>query len=149
MLIFLFGTLFVIRLQPVFIVRSLIIITLVYSYFIFKVIGSYWFRYLLLLVILSGVLVVFTYIVSLIPNESFEVYMIVIVFFFIFFFIKYYDLYNVNIGFISVNLWERYLGMFRLFLIRFLLVVIFLVVILRNINIGSVRVNWLCAWLKG
>lgn len=129
------------RLQPVFIVSSLIVITLVYSYFIFKVIGSYWFRYLLLLVIIRGVLVVFTYILRLIPNESFEVYIMVLIFFIMFFFLKYWGVYNVNIGFVSVNLWETYLGIFSLFLIGFLLVVIFLVVILRNINIGSVRVR--------
>nr|AIT76181.1 NADH dehydrogenase subunit 6 [Pirata subpiraticus] len=141
MLMFLFGTLFVMSLQPVFMVSSLIIITLVYSYFIFKMIGSYWFSYLLLLVMLSGVLVVFTYMVSLIPNESFEVYMMVVVFFFMFFFMKSYSEYSVNMGFVSINLWESYLGMFSLFLISFLLVVMFLVVMLSNMNMGSVRVN--------
>jgi len=74
-------------LQPVFIVRRLIVITLFYSFFIYKIIGSYWFRYLLLLVILRGVLVIFTYIVSLIPNESFEIYRIMFVFVFMFFFL--------------------------------------------------------------
>nr|YP_010406826.1 NADH dehydrogenase subunit 6 [Pardosa pusiola]URC16627.1 NADH dehydrogenase subunit 6 [Pardosa pusiola] len=141
MLMFLFGALFVMTLQPVFMVSSLIIITLVYSYYIFKIMGSYWFSYLLLLVMLSGVLVVFTYMVSLIPNESFEIYMMVMVFFLMFFFMKYYNMYDMNMGFISVNLWETYLGMFSLFLISFLLVVMFLVVMLSNMNMGSVRVN--------
>nr|YP_009115239.1 NADH dehydrogenase subunit 6 [Wadicosa fidelis]AIZ97185.1 NADH dehydrogenase subunit 6 [Wadicosa fidelis] len=141
MLMFLFGVLFVMSLQPVFMVSSLIIITLIYSYFIFKVIGSYWFSYLLLLVMLSGVLVVFTYMVSLIPNEVFEIYTVVLVFFLLFFLKKYDNLYMMNMGFVSVNLWESYLGMFSLFLISFLLVVMFLVVLLSNMNIGSVRVN--------
>nr|YP_009072486.1 NADH dehydrogenase subunit 6 [Pardosa laura]AIP86890.1 NADH dehydrogenase subunit 6 [Pardosa laura] len=141
MLMFLFGVLFVMSLQPVFMVSSLIVITLVYSYFIFKVIGSYWFSYLLLLVMMSGVLVVFTYMLSLIPNESFEVYMMVVMFFIMFFFLKYWGMYNVNMGFVSVNLWETYLGMFSLFLIGFLLVVMFLVVMLSNMNMGSVRVS--------
>nr|YP_010611003.1 NADH dehydrogenase subunit 6 [Lycosa grahami]WAQ70325.1 NADH dehydrogenase subunit 6 [Lycosa grahami] len=141
MLMFLFGVLFVISLQPVFMVSSLIIITLFYSFFIFKMIGSYWFSYLLLLVMLSGVLVVFTYMVSLIPNESFEIYGMLFMFLFMFFFVKYYNLFEVNMGFVSMNLWESYLGMFSLFLVGFLLVIMFLVVLLSNMNFGSVRVS--------
>lgn len=140
-LIFVFGFMFIMRLQPVFIVRRLIIITLFYSFFIYKVIGSYWFRYLLLLVMLRGVLVVFTYIVSLIPNENFEIYGIIFVFIFMFFFIKYYNIFNINIGFITLDLWESYLGIFSLFLISFLLTIIFLVVLLRDINLGSIRIS--------
>nr|WAQ70312.1 NADH dehydrogenase subunit 6 [Lycosa sp.] len=141
MLMFLFGVLFIISLQPVFMVSSLIIITLFYSFYIFKLIGSYWFSYLLLLVMLSGVLVVFTYMVSLIPNESFEIYSMVLILFFMFFFMKYYEMFKMDMGFVSMNLWESYLGMFSLFLISFLLVVMFLVVLLSNMNLGSVRVS--------
>nr|YP_010460113.1 NADH dehydrogenase subunit 6 [Lycosa singoriensis]UUC05160.1 NADH dehydrogenase subunit 6 [Lycosa singoriensis] len=141
MLMFLFGVFFVMSMQPVFMVSMLIIITLFYSFFIFEVIGSYWFSYLLLLVMLSGVLVVFTYMVSLIPNESFEVFGMVFMFFFMFFFVEYFNVFKVNMGFVSMSLWESYLGMFSLFLISFLLVVMFLVVLLSSMNIGSVRVD--------
>lgn len=65
---------FIIRIQPIFIVRRLILIVLIYSYIVYIVIGGYWFRYALVIVMLRGVLVVFTYIVSLVPNERFENY---------------------------------------------------------------------------
>ena len=34
----------------------------------------FWFRYALIMVMLSGVFVIFIYIASLIPNEEFEIY---------------------------------------------------------------------------
>lgn len=141
-LVFLFGILFVITLQPVFIVRRLIIITFIYSFFIFNGVGSYWFRYLLLIVILRGVLVVFTYMVTLIPNERFEIYQLMLAFLLILMFIVKWDFfYGFEMSFLTLNLWNRYIGVFNLFLVRFLLVVILLVVLLRGINYGSFRVK--------
>lgn len=141
-LIFLFGILFVIRLQPVFIVRRLIFITFVYSFFIFISRGTYWFGYLLLIVILRGVLVVFTYMVTLIPNESFEIYHLIIVFLLILILVVKLDFsFFFEMRFLTLNLWISYLGVFNLFLITFLLVIILLVVLLRGINLGSFRVK--------
>nr|YP_010460100.1 NADH dehydrogenase subunit 6 [Lycosa shansia]UUC05147.1 NADH dehydrogenase subunit 6 [Lycosa shansia] len=141
MLMFLFGVLFMVSLQPVLMVSMLIIITLFYSFFIFKMVGSYWFSYLLMLVMLSGVLVVFTYMISLIPNENFEFYGIMIMFMIMFLFIKEYSMFKMNMGFVSLTLWESYLGVFSLFLISFLLIVMFLVVLLSSMNFGSIRVS--------
>lgn len=142
MMIYLFGILFVIRIQPVFIVTRLIIITFIYSFYIFKEIGRYWFRYVLLIVILRGVLVVFTYIVTLTPNERFEVYSLVIVMVILFISaISYGANYLRDSRIISLNLWINYLGTLNLFLVRFLLIIILLVVYLRNIIRGAFHVN--------
>lgn len=141
-LVFLLGIFFVIRIQPIFIVRILIFITLLYSYSIYIVIGTYWFRYILIIVILRGVLVVFIYIVSLIPNEKFEIYNLLMLFLFIMVMIIKFDFHFViDIRLITVNLWVTYLGIFNLFLVRFLLRVILLVIILRYISDGSFRVD--------
>lgn len=140
-LVFLLGVFFVIRFQPLFIVRRLILIRLLYSFLIYKVIGTFWFRYILLIVMIRGVLVVFTYIVRLIPNESFEIYGLIIFFSFIliilvgldFFFFK-------DIRIIRINLWMTFLSILNLILISFLLVIILLVVYITYIEEGAFRV---------
>lgn len=120
----------------------LIVITLVYSYVIYMVVGTYWFRYLLMIVILTGVLVVFTYIVSLIPNEKFEVYNLLILFLFILFIMIWCNYgFVFDIRLITVNLWVTYLGVFNLFLVGFLFRIILLVVLLRCIDNGSFRID--------
>lgn len=139
---FLLGILFVIRLQPVFIIRILVIITFLYSYIIYKYCGTFWFGYMLLIVILRGVLVVFIYIVTIIPNESFEIYNLVVLFFFIVLFIvRFVNLYEVDFRIITVNLWSNYIGIMTLFLVGFLLRVILLVVSLSYINDGAFRIK--------
>lgn len=139
---FLLGILFVIRLQPVFIIRMLIIITFLYSYIIYNINGTFWFRYVLLIVILRGVLVVFTYIATLVPNESFEVYNLVVLFFLMVLFIIYnMNLYEIDFRVITVNLWVSHISVVTLFLVGFLLRVILLVVSLSYINDGAFRVK--------
>lgn len=132
---------FVIRLQPVFIVRVLILISLLYSYMIYNVLGTYWFRYVLLMVILRGVLVVFTYIVTIIPNESFEIYNLVVVFFLIvLFLVELLGSYELDYSLITANLWVSYLGIMTLFLVGFLLIIMLLVVSLRYVSSGAFRI---------
>lgn len=133
---------FVLRFQPVFIVIILIIITFLYSYIIYKVIGTFWFRYILLIVMLTGVLVVFTYIVTLIPNETFEVYGLVFLFILVgLFIVVWINYYNDSLELVSIGLWSTYLSFFRLFLVRFLLGVILMVVSLRYINDGAFKIK--------
>lgn len=139
---FLLGIIFTMRLQPIFIVRILILITLLYSYMIYRTIGSFWFRYILLIVILRGVLVVFTYIVVLIPNESFEVYNLIILFsFIVLVIVEFIDNYILDYGIIRINVWVTYLGIITLFITGFLLIVILLVVSLSYINDGALRIK--------
>lgn len=140
-LAFFIGILFVLSFQPVFIVRMLIFITFLYSYMIYIKLGTFWFRYVLLMVMIRGVLVIFTYIVSLVPNESFEIYGLVILFFLIrVFIITLSNFYNIeNFEYITINLWITYIRFLRLFLVGFLLGIILLVVILGHINNGALR----------
>lgn len=140
-LVFLLGIFFLIRFQPLFIVRRLILITLIYSFIIYSSLGTFWFRYILLLVIIRGVIVLFTYIVRLIPNESFEIYGLIMFFsFMILIFLGYNISFLIDIRIIRVNLWITLLRIFNLILISFLLVIILLVVYLRYIEEGAFRV---------
>lgn len=132
---------FVIRFQPLFIVRRLILIRLFYSFIIYKIVGTFWFRYILLIVILRGVLVVFTYIARLIPNESFEVYRLIIFFSIVVIILVGFDFfYFKDIRIIRINLWVTFLRILNLILISFLLVIILLVVYVRYIEEGAFRV---------
>ncbi|KFM83479.1 hypothetical protein X975_20279, partial [Stegodyphus mimosarum] len=53
-------------------VIRIILVTLFNSILVYFSIGSYWYRYAFLLVLLTAVIVLFTYIARLCPNESFE-----------------------------------------------------------------------------
>lgn len=99
------GVFFLIRSQPVFIVGVLILITLLYSIYIYILMGRYWFRYALVMVMLRGVMVVFIYMVRLFPNESFEIYNLIYVVFLIFiFFYRGYNMYGGDFRIVRLNL---------------------------------------------
>lgn len=148
-LLLLIGLIFVSRIQPIFIIRSIIIITILYSYIIYIIIEIYWFGYVLVIVILSGVLVVFTYIVRLSPNERFENYNLVILLLVIFILIFRRYIYYDNMSYISLFLWVSYVGLYNIYIVGFLLGVILMVVWIVGVKLGAVRVRYLCAWLKG
>ena len=142
-IILLLGLMFVWRVQPYSIIVRLIIITLGYSIFVYYRIGRYWYRYILVLVIIRGVLVLFTYIARLIPNERFEyislVYVSLFLYTVILLRIKYIVLYYSDIRKIVLKIWIILLGTYNLYLVIFLLLVIVIVVWLRNFDAGAVR----------
>lgn len=148
-LLLLMGLIFVSRVQPIFIISSIIIITVLYSYIIYVMIEVYWFGYVLVIVILSGVIVVFTYIVRLSPNERFENYNLVILLLIIFILIFGRYMYHDNISYMSLFLWVSYVGLYNIYIVGFLLGVMLIVVWIVGIKLGAVRVKYLCAWLKG
>lgn len=135
---------FIIRIQPIFMVRRLILIVLIYSYIVYIIIGGYWFRYALVIVILRGVLVVFTYIVSLVPNERFENYNLIYLVRIILVLVGrfYVWIYNFKFSIISLKLWRRFFGIFNIFIIRFLLIIILIVVWFRYIGCGALRIRY-------
>lgn len=142
-LIVIIGLIFIRRIQPIFIVRRLILIILIYSYIIYIVIGGYWFRYALIIVILRGVLVVFTYIVSLIPNERFENYNLLYIVGIIIFIVGRFYIwrYDIKFGIIRLRLWRRFFRIFNIFIVRLLLTIILIVVWFRYVGYGALRVE--------
>lgn len=141
-MIIVIGIFFITRIQPIFIIIRLIFIVLLYSYIIYIIMGGYWFGYVLVLVMLRGVLVVFTYIVRLIPNERFERFNLLIIITVILIFIGgYYILvYELKFGMISLTLWRTFFGIFNIFMIGFLLIIILVVIWLRYMGRGALRV---------
>lgn len=148
-LLIVIGIFFVRRVQPIFIIRCLIIIVLCYSYVVYNVLGGYWFSYALVIVILRGVLVLFTYLVRLVPNERFENYNLLYIFTILTIIMRglFFYLFN-DMDYVSLNIWSSYFRIFNLFIVRFLLRIILIVVWLRYMNEGALRVSYKYAWLK-
>ena len=136
------GVFFVRRIQPIFIVSRLIMIVLLYSYLVYIIIGGYWFRYALVMVMLRGVLVVFTYIARLIPNERFERYNLIYIMRILilivggFYIVEYMNKWRI----VSLGLWVSFVRTFNIFIIVFLLRIILVVVWLRYMKYGAVRI---------
>lgn len=133
MILILLIIIFIGRSQPIIIVIRLIFITLFYSYWVMKLIMRFWFRYALIMVMLSGVFVIFIYIASLIPNEEFEIYGISIFIIFIFIIVVWK---NGGVGeeileWVRLNLWLSYLGGVLVFLGVVLFIVILIVIWVR------------------
>lgn len=104
---------------------------------------GYWFSYALVIVILRGIIVVFTYIVRLTPNERFERYRLIILFIVIFFITIGWDyVINNSITYLCLTLWLWYVRFYNLFIVRFLLRIMLIVVWFRYINEGAVRLGY-------
>lgn len=141
-IIIVIGLLFIRRIQPLIIIRTLIIIVLFYSYLIYNIIERYWFSYALVIVILRGVLVIFTYIVRLIPNERFENYNLIFVIFLIFLFFGFFIYkYVFDLSYNSLSLWGSRISLFNIFVVSFLLRIILIVVWIRYLSKGAVRIR--------
>nr|YP_009655376.1 NADH dehydrogenase subunit 6 [Epeus alboguttatus]QCL18093.1 NADH dehydrogenase subunit 6 [Epeus alboguttatus] len=141
MMIMFLGIFFVSSVQPMFMVSSLILIVMIYSLYMYMMIGNYWFSYALMMVMLSGVLVVFTYMVSLIPNTSFENYNIIYIMGMLMFMMggMYMMIYMEKGSYISLNLWSSFISMFNIFMISFLLGIMLIVVWLSYLSYGAMR----------
>lgn len=129
----------------------LILLVVIYSLNIYWISNRFWFGYILILVILSGVLVIFSYVLSLCPNERFEFFSLVflISIFIWYFFVE--EKFNVirDFSFLSNFLWEGVNRIFNIYLVFFLLGVIIIVVYVSCPKIGALRCTYLSAWLKG
>lgn len=144
------GIIFIIRNQPIFIIGVLIIIVVILSLFSYFEINRFWFGYILILTLLRGVLVIFSYVVRLIPNEKFEFLRLVfLVLGFIYLFIEDYLIFiKVDNSFICLLLWEGMLLGYMVYLVIFLLRVIIITIFVRYPQFGALRLL-LCAWIKG
>nr|YP_009040879.1 NADH dehydrogenase subunit 6 [Telamonia vlijmi]AIB04200.1 NADH dehydrogenase subunit 6 [Telamonia vlijmi] len=140
-MLILLGIFFVSSIQPMFMVSSLIMIVVMYSYMLYYMIGGYWFSYALIMVMLSGVLVIFTYMVSLIPNESFENYNLMYIMFIMMMLVGSFHVieYKMKWSIVSLNLWMSFIGMMNMFMVGFLLSIMLLVVWLSYMDYGALR----------
>lgn len=141
MVIVIIGVIFIIIAQPIRLVMLLILVTLFYSLEIFREKITFWFRFIIMIVMIRGVLVVFSYIARLSPDERFEIKWIgIIVFFLIWFYRK--EHWGESESFCSLKLWEESVINVNLFMVRFLLVIIVAVVWVRGWIAGAIRVKY-------
>lgn len=137
--------------HPLAIVLALICFSLVVSLITGFFINSFWFRYILFLVIVGGILVVFIYITRVASNEKFLFkynFIYSIIFFFIIIFPLYFFLKNYfkrrDLNLIS---YENIINKFIIFpycsiialIIVYLLVTLIVVVKITQLNIGPLR----------
>jgi len=137
----LLGLIFIVSIQPLIMIRVILGVVLLYSLGIYYESIRFWFGYILMLIVLRGVLVIFTYVVSLIPNERFEFLSILVLFVSIFFFFIYKRFIILdNQSLLRVLLWEGLMSGYLIFLGVFLLGIIIIVIFLRRIVDGALRI---------
>nr|YP_009689588.1 NADH dehydrogenase subunit 6 [Neoscona multiplicans]QCF46307.1 NADH dehydrogenase subunit 6 [Neoscona multiplicans] len=136
------GVLFVLSIQPMMVISSLIIIVLVYSMFLYWSLSSFWFSYMVILVLMSGVLVVFMYMMSVLPNESFEVssLMILILGFVLMYNSNFYNEFIQDVGLMSMKIWEGTTMLMSMFLVMYLLFIMIIIVWVSMMEVGAIRI---------
>lgn len=135
------GVIFVIRIQPLVIIRIILIIVLLYALDIYYESIRFWFGYILIFIVLRGVIVIFTYVIRLIPNESFEFFSFLVMGLSLFLlFIRKSFIILENQSLFRVLLWEGLIRGFILYLGILLLAIIIIVIFLRRVTDGALRI---------
>nr|YP_009040719.1 NADH dehydrogenase subunit 6 [Argiope bruennichi]AIA77331.1 NADH dehydrogenase subunit 6 [Argiope bruennichi] len=137
------GVLFVLSIQPMMIISSLIFTVLLYAMYLYWNLSSFWFSYMVILVLMSGVLVVFTYMMSVLPNESFEVSSLVMLVLGIIVLYKYsgYEDFIQNISISSMGIWGSVTLVSSMFLVIYLLAMMVMIVWLSMMEKGAIRIS--------
>nr|AIA77344.1 NADH dehydrogenase subunit 6 [Argiope amoena] len=138
-----FGVLFVLSIQPMMVISSLIITILLYAVYLYWHLSSFWFSYMIILVLMSGVLVVFTYMMSVLPNESFEVSSLVLLVLSVILLYKYsgYEDYIQDVSLGSMGIWMSVTLVVSIFLVIYLLVMMVMIVWLSMMEKGAIRIS--------
>lgn len=137
----LLGVIFVVSIQPLVIIRIILIIVLLYSLDIYYESIRFWFGYILILIVLRGVLVIFTYVIRLIPNESFEFFSFLIMGLrLLILFIRKSFIILDNQRLFRILLWEGFIRGFIIYLGILLLIIIIIVIFLRRMTEGALRI---------
>nr|YP_010415031.1 NADH dehydrogenase subunit 6 [Araniella displicata]URW97650.1 NADH dehydrogenase subunit 6 [Araniella displicata] len=137
------GILFVLSTQPMMVISSLIFTVLMYSLFLYWNLMSYWFSYMMVLVLMSGVLVVFTYMMSILPNESFEISSLIFVIMGITILHNYkgWVLESQEISLGSMKLWGDLMLVGSLVLVSYLLFMMIMIVWVSIMEKGAIRIS--------
>nr|YP_009679480.1 NADH dehydrogenase subunit 6 [Harpactocrates apennicola]QDP17927.1 NADH dehydrogenase subunit 6 [Harpactocrates apennicola] len=145
MIILFFGLMFMLVDHPMSGIICVIMIILYYFMFMFLNSGAIWFGLVMLLVVLSGVMVLFTYMASLTPNEKFEVRMFwsgAIVFLMICLYLSDVSILGgEDTSLMSIKLWDLDIDVFMMFMLLVLLMVMLLVIEVVGKFLGPLRVD--------
>nr|YP_010316558.1 NADH dehydrogenase subunit 6 [Leucauge wulingensis]ULD67701.1 NADH dehydrogenase subunit 6 [Leucauge wulingensis] len=134
------GIMFLLGAQPILLMGMLIMMVLIYSFNVYMVMGNFWFSYILMLVMLTGVLVLFSYMLSLIPNSEFEFGSMFLVLVFLLMGYLIGDIYYSYLDYsdYSIFMWIPMMNMMTFFYI-FLFGMMIIVVWLSMMDKGSIR----------
>nr|YP_009691858.1 NADH dehydrogenase subunit 6 [Cyclosa japonica]QEG58638.1 NADH dehydrogenase subunit 6 [Cyclosa japonica] len=141
-MILLMGVMFILSIQPMMMISTLIFIILAYSLLMMWNLSSFWFSYMIILILMSGVLVVFTYMMGVLPNESFEVSSLVVIVMSLALMYKYSEMNEFimeeSLG--SMLIWSGSLYMLSLMLVIYLLIMMVMVVWMSMMEKGAIRI---------
>lgn len=102
----------------------------------------FWGGYLLLIVMLRGILVIFSYILRLVPNLAFEEFrmFIPLLLVLILVYLEMEKFYLIDFSLYIFSIWGGSLRIITFYLVRLLLLLIVIVLHIREMKKGSVRV---------
>lgn len=136
------GIIFIWGSHPLFIMGGLVILVLIIFLYLYYRLLRFWVGYLLVLVMLRGILVIFSYILRLVPNLVFEEFNLFfpLIFIMIRIYIYFDNFYIRNLRIYPYSIWGGNLALITLYLVVLLLLLIVIVLFLRIIRKGSLRV---------
>nr|QDP17862.1 NADH dehydrogenase subunit 6 [Parachtes riberai] len=144
MVLILFGLLFLLSNHAMSSMLCIIGVVLLYFYMVYINSSSVWFGLVMVLVMLSGVLVVFTYMVSLIPNDKFEFFGVIVsmvIMMFMYIVMENVLVCGFDISFLSTSLWEMDFSLYLVFGLGFLLMIMLFVIEVVGSFLGALRVE--------
>nr|AUJ21337.1 NADH dehydrogenase subunit 6 [Tetragnatha cf. tincochacae DDC-2018] len=136
------GVMFIWGSHPLLMMGGLVILVLMGFLYLYYELSSFWIGYLLLLVMLSGILVIFSYMLSLIPNLAFESFsMFIPLMFLCVSGHMYWNKFNViDMSLYIYSLWASMLKYTTFYLVSLLLLLMVIVLYLSIMSSGSLRV---------
>nr|QDP17901.1 NADH dehydrogenase subunit 6 [Parachtes limbarae] len=144
MIMVVLGMLFMLSNHAMMSIMCIIGIVLFYFYMSFVMCGGVWFGLVMVLVMLSGVLVIFTYMASLVPNDKFELMQVGYGFIFILCLMVGFDLmmlYGYDVSFLCLKLWDVDFMIYLMFGLSFLLLIMLFIIDIVGSFMGALRVE--------
>nr|YP_010239135.1 NADH dehydrogenase subunit 6 [Atypus karschi]QTH31104.1 NADH dehydrogenase subunit 6 [Atypus karschi] len=140
MMFLLLMMLFLSSFSSMMMIMMLISFTFIYVIKLYLFLDTFWYSYIVMMIVMSGVLVLFTYMASLSSNESIDFNKSLL---FLFLSLMLYNEENMMEEVMethSVSIWDQKLMNLNIMILIFLLITMFMVVKLSNFNFGSLRI---------
>nr|AUJ21384.1 NADH dehydrogenase subunit 6 [Tetragnatha macilenta] len=127
--------------HPILLMGGLVILVLSCMLYMYMMMNSFWMGYLLVLVMLSGVLVIFSYMLSLIPNLVFEEFVILFPLLLIMFssYLVLDSCFFLDLSCYLYSIWVMGMNLITTYLVVLLLLLMVIVLYLSIMSEGSLR----------
>nr|YP_025746.1 NADH dehydrogenase subunit 6 [Cyriopagopus schmidti]AAP51156.1 NADH dehydrogenase subunit 6 [Cyriopagopus schmidti] len=138
-MIVLMSLIFMISTHPMSLVMAMMVIVLMYSLEMYWSSGTFLYSMVLMLIILSGVMVIFTYMASMNPNEKFEFFFVGMMIMLLFSF-YWGNEWKIMVTFEMLDMWNSSIMVVSEYLVSFLLVIMFMTIWISGWWYGPLRV---------